>query len=55
MGLRLVQEGYPLKELNPISVKKAIQKGWATCDKRYLHTTLNGRLVLNQLILLLSQ
>ena len=54
MGLRLIQEGYLLEKLNPISVQKAIQKGWVFCDKKYLFTTQKGRLMLNQLILLLS-
>lgn len=54
MGLRLIQEGFPCCNLNQKGIQTALKKGWITCQNEYVFTTLKGRLMLNQLILLLA-
>lgn len=55
MGIRLIQEGFPLQELNLKNVQIALHKKWAILTGNHLFTTQKGRLMLNQLILLLNQ
>ncbi len=54
MGLRLIKEGYPLKNIKESAVKQALSKKWITLQNNKIFTTFKGRLMLNQLILLLS-
>lgn len=54
MGIRLTNEGFPVENLSPESVQKAVKKKWITLKGNRLFTTQVGRLMLNQLILLLS-
>ena len=54
MGLRLVQEGYLLKHIQPHKLEPAIKNEWVQIKNNKIFTTLKGRLVLNKLILLLS-
>lgn len=54
MGLRLIQEGYPTINIKESALKKALSKKWITIKNDKLFTTLKGRLMLNQLILTLS-
>ena len=54
MGLRLRQHAFPTNHLNPINIQKALQKKWITKDKNGIRPTLEGTLMLNQLILLLA-
>lgn len=53
MGLRLRQKFYPKAELNPVRVQQALQKGWIEQNSSGIRPTLQGALMLNQLILLL--
>ncbi len=53
MGLRLTQQGFPIEIVNPSGVQKALQKKWITLKDNQIFTTMKGRLMLNQLILLL--
>ncbi len=53
MGLRLRQEGYRTTELNRSAVKEAIRRQWGYEKEGCFFPTLNGVLMLNQLILLL--
>lgn len=54
MGLRLIQEGFPIQNLNPIGIQKAFKKKWITQKDNLIFTTQKGRLMLNQLILYVS-
>lgn len=54
MGLRLVQKGYPTTHIKESAIKKALSKKWINIQNNKIYTTLKGRLMLNQLILLLS-
>ena len=54
MGLRLRNTPYPSKSLNPVSIQKALQNGWIIRHKNGICPTLEGSLMLNQLILLLA-
>ena len=54
MGLRLTQEGYPFINLKESAIKQALSKKWITIKEDKIFTTLKGRLMLNQLILLLA-
>ena len=53
MGLRLRQKFYPKTELNPSGVQRALQQGWIEQNSLGIRPTLQGTLMLNQLILLL--
>lgn len=55
MGIRLIQEGFSTENLCPQGIQKAIRKKWVVLKENHLFTTQKGRLMLNQLILLLSQ
>ncbi len=54
MGLRLTQEGYPSKNIKENAIKQALSKKWIILQDDKIFTTLKGRLMLNQLILLFS-
>lgn len=54
MGLRLRQQAFPSTSLNPNSIQKAVQKGWLKTTSKGIIPTQKGTLMLNQLILLLS-
>ena len=54
MGLRLRQHPFPSKGLNPRNIQQAIQKGWLIQSAHGILPTLQGTLMLNQLILLLA-
>ncbi len=54
MGLRLINKGYPITNINPEKIKIALQNNWIILQKDKIYTTLKGRLLLNKLILLLS-
>lgn len=54
MGLRLVQKGYPITQIKESALKKALSKNWIKIQNNKIYTTLKGKLMLNQLILLLS-
>jgi oxygen-independent coproporphyrinogen-3 oxidase len=53
MGLRLTR-GIPAGKISAEKIKKAESYGWITYDGEHIRPTKAGRLVLNQLILLLS-
>ena len=53
MGMRLRQEGYPISELNQSGVNEAIRRQWGYEKEGCFFATLEGVLMLNQLILLL--
>ena len=55
MGLRLRRHPFPLEKLNMDNVQKALQKGWISINKQGVLPTLQGTLMLNQLILLLAE
>ena len=55
MGLRLTTTPFPTHHLNPQSVQKALQKKWIIQKKDGILPTLEGTLMLNQLILLLAE
>ena len=54
MGLRLRKAFYPVSELNTKGIQQALQKGWIEQHSQGIRPTLQGVLMLNQLILLLS-
>ena len=54
MGLRLRQHPFPTSHLNPQKVQQARQKGWIHMEKEGILPTQKGTLMLNQLVLLLS-
>ena len=54
MGLRLRQQDYPTKNLNPQKITEAVRRGWLVKNQRGIRPTLKGTLMLNQLLLLLS-
>ncbi len=54
MGLRLIQEGYPITNISNDKIKKALKNKWITLKDNKIFTTQKGRIMLNQLILLLS-
>ena len=54
MGLRLRDRSYPIHNLNPIGVEKALQRKWLIKTKEGVLPTQKGTLMLNQLILLLA-
>lgn len=51
MGLRLRQGGYPADELNPAGVARAVRNRWARLRQNRVYPTLEGTLMLNQLVL----
>lgn len=53
MGLRLYDKGFPLNLLNLSGVQKAMDLGWGFCKNNLFYPTMNGHLLLNQLIELL--
>ena len=54
MGLRLINKGYPITNINPDKIQIALKNNWIILQKNKIYTTLKGRLLLNKLILLLS-
>ncbi len=54
MGLRLRNIPYPIKNLDPNGLKKALQQNWITLNKTGILPTLDGILMLNKLVLLLA-
>ncbi len=54
MGLRLINKGYPITNINPDKIQIALKNNWIILQKDKIYTTLKGRLLLNKLILLLS-
>lgn len=54
MHIRLVNKGFPTSKVNPLKLVKAQKKGWIYIKNKHLFTTQKGRIMLNQLILLLS-
>ena len=54
MGLRLRRQDYPVTGLNPQKLAEAVHRGWIAPTPRGIRPTLQGTLMLNQLILLLS-
>lgn len=54
MGIRLIQEGYPIKNIDEKAIEKALKNKWITLKNNKIYTTQQGRLMLNRLILLLS-
>ena len=54
MGLRLINKGYPITNINPDKIQIALKNNWIILQNNKIYTTLKGRLLLNKLILLLS-
>ena len=54
MGLRLRKIPYPTENLSPSGIEQALKKGWITKNAKGIIPTLQGTLMLNQLILLLA-
>ena len=54
MGLRLIHEGYPIKNISLKKIEVAVKNKWIEVKNNKIFTTLKGRLLLNKLILLLS-
>ncbi len=54
MGLRLRQKFYPKQKLDPKKIKEAVRRGWIIENPQGIRPTLQGTLMLNQLILLLA-
>ena len=54
MGLRLFDKGFPLGLLNLDGVQQAISWGWGVCEDNLFYPTINGHLLLNQLVELVA-
>ena len=53
MGLRLIQEGIPIKNIHPQHILTAQKRRWIYVQKNRIYPTLKGQLLLNKLIFLL--
>ena len=54
MGLRLRQQFYPVKGINPQAIARAKLKGWLIQSEQGIRPTIQGTLMLNQLIQMLA-
>ena len=50
MGLRLFNKGFPLDLLNLEGVQQAVTWEWGVCEDNLFYPTINGHLLLNQLV-----
>lgn len=55
MHLRLLHRGYPTKNLSPTGIQTALKQGWIIQQNNLIYPTIDGTLMLNNLILLLMK